>query len=209
MKTIVFIILSLFALCYSTSTFAVEGAVHVPSRTPSNSVGGSQSCLRCHSGEKMRTVSNSSHGDTELERSPISTYGCESCHGPGSIHISRAHGGRGFPALTKFGRRKSHSPREEQLNGCLHCHADEGMGEKQIIFPGSTHDNGKTVCSHCHKIHAEFNPVKNKKSLEKTCARCHRSDIKNHPKVVVKGLDFDLAKCSDCHNIHAPAKPKE
>ena len=60
---------------------------------------GVDDCLRCHSGEKMRAVLASPHLDSANPGAPAAGHGCEACHGPGSIHISRAHGGQGFPPL--------------------------------------------------------------------------------------------------------------
>jgi hypothetical protein len=122
-------------------------------RTPSFTSEGTVACLRCHSGEKMRAIALNSHGNVENLYSPAALNGCESCHGPGSIHVSRAHGGRGFPPLTTFGRGSKVSPREEQLQACLSCHADETTGTQRITFIGSVHDKRTINCSSCHTLH--------------------------------------------------------
>lgn len=168
-----------------------------------------ESCLRCHSGEKMRAIAASPHGDTGIQESPATKHGCESCHGPGSIHISRAHGGKGFPPLTRFDRRSSQSPRDEQLHACLFCHADESMGEKQIVFMGSAHDRPNINCSTCHSVHTESDPISNKENQDRTCGRCHRRDIREHPRFEEKSIDFDSLNCSTCHDVHVPAQPDE
>ncbi len=177
------------------------------SRTPVFTIEGSASCLRCHSGEKMRAIAASPHGDTVTRGSKATAPDCESCHGPGSIHISRAHGGRGFPPLTQFGRQKSDSPREEQLHACLSCHADESLGERRVVFIGSAHDRSTINCSTCHTAHAETDPVSARETQRKICARCHRRDITNHPRFEDKRIDFDALSCSTCHDVHVPAGP--
>ncbi len=209
MKTTIFIISALIILCYCSDIFAAQETARKPTRTPIYTKAGSESCLRCHSGEKMRAITASPHGDTEVQGSPATAQGCESCHGPGSIHISRAHGGKGFPLLIQFGRGKSHSPREEQLHACLSCHADERWGEKQIVFMGSAHDRRTINCSNCHTVHAESDPISKKENQDRTCGRCHRKDIRDHPRFEEKSIDFDALSCSACHDVHAPAELDE
>jgi len=88
-------------------------------RTPSYSEEGAESCLRCHAGSEMRAVQSGPHFNLKNPGAPATRHYCESCHGPGSIHVSRAHGGRGFPPLIRFGRGKDKSPRDEQLTACM------------------------------------------------------------------------------------------
>ncbi|MGA9573525.1 MAG: cytochrome c3 family protein [Lysobacterales bacterium] len=154
-------------------------------------------------------MSASPHFDTKIEGTPATVQGCESCHGRGSIHISRAHGGKGFPPLTRFGRGKNQSPREEQLQACLSCHADKSMAGEQIVFLGGAHDRRNINCSTCHMLHAESDPVSDKESQTKTCARCHRRDIRDHPRFEEKLIDFEAMSCATCHDAHAPAGPQE
>jgi DmsE family decaheme c-type cytochrome len=184
--------------------FPGTSAAQKTTRTPIYTKDGTESCLRCHSGEKMRAVVASAHGNQLIQASPAMTHGCESCHGPGSIHISRAHGGRGFPLLTRFGRPNTSSPREEQLYACLSCHAGEGEGQKQIVFIGSFHDRSNINCSTCHTIHIESDPMIDRETQLKTCNRCHRRDISEHPRFEGKSIDFDALSCSTCHDVHSP-----
>ena len=101
-------------------------------RTPTYTQGGAEDCLRCHSGEKMRAVQAGPHGNADHPAAPAAGQACEACHGPGSIHISRAHGGRGFPPLTVFGRGADAAPREEQLRACLGCHSSGEAGPEPV-----------------------------------------------------------------------------
>lgn len=200
---------TLFVLCRWPVNSSAHEIVQKSTRTPIYTQQGSESCLRCHSGEKIRAMAASPHFDTALQGSPALAKGCESCHGRGSIHISRAHGGKGFPPLTRFGRSKSDSPREEQLHACLSCHADKNKGEQQIVFMGSAHDRPNINCSTCHTIHAETDPNSDQETQTKTCNRCHRGDIKKHPRFEEKSIDFDSLSCSACHDVHAPGEPEE
>ena len=74
------------------------------------SAGGTEQCLTCHAGDNMTIMAETPHGNTDNPHSPYSKQGCESCHGPGSVHISRAGGGAGrntqwIGVITKCGQR--------------------------------------------------------------------------------------------------------
>lgn len=186
--------LTAFLFCAQVGN-ADTGAPERQKRTPVYTENGAADCLRCHSGENIRAIQSSPHGNTE--------HGCESCHGPGSIHISRAHGGRGFPPLTQFGRGSDAAPREEQLQACLDCHSEEGASARVIGFIGSAHDRRTINCSTCHAAHAEFDPMAEQEQQFATCNRCHRRHLQTHPRFEDKSIDFDALKCSTCHDVHA------
>lgn len=179
---------------------ANERLVH---RTPSFTEEGTESCLRCHSGDKIKAIQASPHGDGDNPHSPAAQHGCETCHGPGSIHISRAHGGRGFPPLTSFGRGSSSSPREEQLGACLQCHSGNEAGVEDIGFVGSAHDRRTINCSTCHKAHVDPDPMRDRAQQATTCYRCHRRQKEEHPRFEDKAIDFDTLSCWTCHDVHA------
>ena len=205
MKVTLLIFSILFFAGLWPANSAAQGSGRPQSRTPSFTRDGTESCLACHSGEKMRAIAASPHGDSDIPGSPENTHGCESCHGPGSIHISRAHGGRGFPPLIQFGRGQDASPREEQLHACLDCHAQESMGDSQVTFVGSAHDRRTINCSTCHNIHADSDPLSDRETQVATCSRCHRRHLADHPRFEDKSIDFDALSCSTCHDVHVPA----
>ena len=209
MKTALFIAPVLFFLCSWPGPSVAQDVARTQTRTPSYTSDGNESCLRCHSGEKMQAMAASPHGDIDTPGSPATAYGCESCHGPGSIHISRAHGGRGFPPLTQFGRGKEASPRDEQLHACLGCHAQEHMGDSQVMFIGSAHDRRTINCSTCHTAHAGSDPIRDQETQITTCSRCHRRHLEDHPRFEDKSIDFDSLRCSTCHDGHVPAVLEE
>lgn len=191
-----------------SGTAAAAGTTdeRTPHRTPVYTEAGSAACLRCHSGDKMRAIAASPHGDAGIPGSPESARGCESCHGPGSIHISRAHGGRGFPPLTGFGRGTGASPREEQLHACLSCHAGDSSGTPDIGFIGSVHDRRTINCSTCHTVHSEADPVSDRETQTATCRRCHRRQVDEHPRFEDKSINFAALSCATCHDPHLPAR---
>jgi DmsE family decaheme c-type cytochrome len=185
----------------SADNWVNEHSVH---RTPKLTGEGDKSCLRCHSGEAMRAIAQSVHGNRENPNTPLAKHGCETCHGPGSIHVSRAHGGRGFPPLTEFGRGPRAAPREKQLQACLFCHDHAGTGKKTIVFIGSAHDRGPISCSTCHLAHVAMDPMKDRVQQQETCFRCHRKVKEDHPQVRNRDVNFDRISCGACHKVHKP-----
>jgi DmsE family decaheme c-type cytochrome len=173
-------------------------------RTPSYSDEGAASCLRCHSGPEMRAVQSGPHFNLQYPGAPTALHYCESCHGPGSIHVSRAHGGRGFPPLTEFGRGSDKAPREEQIAACMQCHGTAGEARKMIGFYGSPHDRRNINCSTCHTVHAASDPINNREEQAATCYRCHRKQRTGHPRFESPSMDIDVLPCSACHDVHRP-----
>jgi DmsE family decaheme c-type cytochrome len=172
-------------------------------RAPQLSLKGAESCLFCHSDEKIQAVQDGPHRSAPDSR--MGTQGCESCHGPGSFHVSRAHGGAGFPPLIEFGRRSSAAPREAQLEACLHCHREKVGDSEAIVFLGSPHDITRINCSTCHESHTARDPILiDMQAEDRNCNRCHRRIRAEHKRFEERGIDFDSLACSACHDVHSP-----
>lgn len=166
---------------------------------------GTERCLKCHGGERITVIAETAHGDKDDPHAPFAQQGCESCHGPGSLHVSRARGGAGFPALLRFQRGE---PVAKQNGACLDCHAKDMAGVKGMEWSGSLHDTGRMTCVSCHKVHAQVDSMTFIEEQSKNCARCHKEQIARHPTFADKGIVFDQLTCFDCHDIHQlTAKP--
>jgi len=164
--------------------------------------GGAEACLRCHSGDRMRAIKSSPHGNMENMFTPLAIQGCEACHGPGSIHVSRAHGGAGFPKMIDFGRGPNFSPRDTQIDACLACHHEEKGGRSVIEWHSSSHNRKNINCSTCHEIHVEIDPMEDADRQVATCNRCHRKDLEKHDHFEESNIEFNSLSCGTCHNVH-------
>lgn len=194
------------ALILISGAVTAEGPGRDPpqKRMPSYSEEGAGTCLRCHSGGEMRAVQSGPHFNLKIPAAPAAHHYCESCHGPGSIHVSRAHGGRGFPPLIDFGRGDDKAPREEQLAACMQCHGVEALVHKTIGFVRSPHDRKNINCSTCHTVHVGTDPIKDRDEQAATCYRCHRKMKTGHPQFDAESMNIHALRCSDCHDVHRP-----
>jgi DmsE family decaheme c-type cytochrome len=160
---------------------------------------GTEHCLRCHNGERMRIMADTAHGDTSNPFTPYSKQGCEACHGPGSLHVSRARGGIGFPAMLAF---RPGEGAQRQTAACLSCHTND-MGELEgKQWAGSVHATAGISCINCHQLHAVGNPLVERDAQVQKCATCHSVQITNHRRFENVGIVFDELKCYNCHDVH-------
>jgi DmsE family decaheme c-type cytochrome len=160
---------------------------------------GAERCLHCHAGERMMIMAETAHGNADNPDAPYANQGCESCHGPGSLHVSRARGGRGFPALITF---DTADTTQRQTEACVDCHANDMGDLAGMEWIGSAHDTDDMTCVSCHEAHRVGNPLTAKDEQLEICAACHKGDIASHPRFEDKGIVFDRLSCSDCHDVH-------
>jgi DmsE family decaheme c-type cytochrome len=113
--------------------------------------------------------------------------GCESCHGPGSLHV-KVGGSR----ATMVNPRKS-------PEACFQCHLDK-RGEFSLP---NTHPvlAGKVSCVDCHNVH-EGDAIKgtgaSMDAQNDTCTKCHSAQ--KGPFVYEHGAMKE--GCTACHNPH-------
>jgi len=161
---------------------------------------GTERCMECHGGANMTLIAESAHGDKDNPHTPYAQKGCESCHGMGSLHVSRARGGAGFPDLIQFKRRGSTV--ERQNEACLDCHATDMGALEGMAWADSLHDTGRMTCGTCHTVHTTENAMANAAEQKQNCERCHEEEIASHPRFESKGIVFDKLACGNCHDVH-------
>ena len=164
---------------------------------------GIATCMRCHSSERMSSMADSPHGNKDNPHTPFAQQGCEACHGPGSVHASRAGGGRGFPPLTTFA---ADEDREPQLSACLHCHA-KPLGELEpIAWRGGLHDMAGLNCVECHRSHLLAEELAAERTARTSaCGACHRKQLADHDRFADPGQAVADLACADCHDVHQQA----
>jgi DmsE family decaheme c-type cytochrome len=180
---------------------------------------GIDACLLCHNVERMRVIAKTPHGKKDDPHTPFANYGCESCHGPGSLHVTRVRRGAGRSRMIGYGKDAA-TPAMQQSETCLDgCHAEK-LGELDgMEWKGSTHaiavmeakdgTEKRVSCSACHEMHVVEDPVKDKAKQAEACYACHDKTRKEHPRFEDKGINFDKLSCWTCHDVHQLIPQKE
>jgi DmsE family decaheme c-type cytochrome len=180
---------------------------------------GIDACLLCHNVDRMRVISKPPHGKKDDPHTPFAKQGCESCHGPGSQHVTRLRRGKHRPGMIDYGKDAA-TPAMQQSETCLdRCHAEK-LGEVEgMEWEGSTHaiavmeakdgTKQRVACSACHQMHAAEDPVKDKQKQAEACYACHEKTRKEHPRFEDKAINFDKLSCWTCHDVHQLIPEKE
>jgi DmsE family decaheme c-type cytochrome len=160
---------------------------------------GPQVCMRCH------VVQAAAFGVTlmgKIFRNPRNLQekaSCETCHGPGSLHV-KAGGGRGVGGIISF-RLDDPAQDVESLNAiCLSCH-EKGQ---RTLWRGSTHDTRGIACVNCHTIMTNVTPKHQLSMLTEadTCFQCHKNKRSEVWRTSHMPIREGKITCSTCHNPH-------
>ena len=163
---------------------------------------GVERCISCHAGDQMTLMAKTVHGNKDIPQTPYAIQGCESCHGPGSFHVSRARGGVGFPLLMAF---RQGEPREQHIEACISCHGKELGKREGMTWTRNIHDGIGMTCVNCHQLHVASDPMKDQKLQKEKCSQCHSNQLDTHKKM---GIALDKMKCFGCHDIHKLTRKK-
>jgi len=168
---------------------------------------GADTCIKCHDEDNavpVFPIFKTKHGRSADPNSPFAKLQCESCHGPGALHVTKA-GNKETKlsgSIISFGR-ASTTPIDQQNKQCLNCHENT----ERLNWVGSQHDSNDVACVSCHQIHVAEDNVLIKDKQQAVCFACHkkqRADIfkrSSHP------LRNGGMACSACHNPHGSFAP--
>ncbi len=150
---------------------------------------GESTCLTCHDNQQYK---GTAHALTSSARTPASTHGCESCHGPGQAHVD------GGGDKTKIATFKTMTP-QQVSEKCASCHSRGS----HAFWTGSQHDNRNVGCISCHSVHAPAGARMLKaKNEQETCATCHRNIVNKTYRMNHMPVREGAMACSSCHNVH-------
>jgi predicted CXXCH cytochrome family protein len=172
---------------------------------------GSKECEQCHD-KLYKDFATADHARLIAEGPNALNAGCESCHGPCSLHSES--GGEvkppysftaGRPAAGSFGARLAVEPRRSKETVCFDCHADV---RGQFNLP-SHHPvpEGKMSCTDCHPPHkgqAFRGGGMALLSENESCFRCHAKE--RGPFV----FEHEASRegCTVCHAPHGSINAK-
>jgi predicted CXXCH cytochrome family protein len=175
----------------STTPISLVEAPDVPGAT----FVGDKTCAECHT-NICHVFPSSPHARIRLEDPrAVGQTGCESCHGPASLHVSTG-GGRG-----KFIVNPGKNP-----SACFECHSSI-QAEFQLPQHHPLPEN-KMSCAQCHDPHGMdiYKPANGlaMARLNESCSRCHREQTRpfvfEHPAL--------REGCTVCHAPHGSINAK-
>ena len=201
------VVLVLVAISCSTVHRTVVQLPNVPGATYI----GSKECETCH-GQIYRDFASADHARLIAAGTNSLNAGCESCHGPASLHAQS--GGEvkppyafssGRPQSASFGAREAAGHGRETELLCFQCHIDV---RGQFSLP-SHHPvtEGKLTCIDCHSPHKRSNHMGSGASLlaeNESCLRCHAAQ--RGPYV----FEHEALRegCASCHQPHGSVNDK-
>ena len=192
------------ATCHTLHPFpetAQEGS-GAPGPTARFTERGAEQCLLCHFQEQVVEVRKTPHGDRTNPQAPFAQHECESCHGPGSAHVSQSMRGDGRPPMIQFGR-AGHTPLRLQSDTCLACHNKHEDGFADLEWRRMLHRRGGT-CSDCHTVHSEVQLLNSTANEISACLACHDKAGGAAPLINWAGSMHanDQVSCRSCHTVH-------
>lgn len=184
----------LMAVVGACATGAVrERMLTLPTIDGASNVGDAK-CASCHE-DKMAPFAKTVHGRLANFEVMGGGKGCESCHGPASLHANEGDTSKifSFAKLTN----------DQASAICLKCHSYGSLME----WHGNMHAINDVACTDCHKIHQGTTAVKKslKMSEPDLCYSCHQeyqakaSFPSHHP------IKEGKMVCSSCHEVHGSA----
>jgi predicted CXXCH cytochrome family protein len=208
------IALTLIATVYLLSAIScrtvTRTAVVLPN-VPGAKYIGSKECEQCHD-EITRSFATADHVRLIAQGKNGINAGCESCHGPASLHSDS--GGETKPPFSfTSGRPQTAglmarvpvgSPRAVE-NVCYQCHADiRGQFNLPNHHPVP---EGRMSCTQCHPPHKGIAHAGGSTRLlaqEENCTQCHPSQRGPY----VFEHEASREGCTTCHNPHGSVNAK-
>jgi predicted CXXCH cytochrome family protein len=201
--------LGLLAAVISCST--VHRAVVVLPNVPGAKYIGSKECEQCHD-RIYRDFATADHARLLTEGPNALGAGCESCHGPASLHSDS--GGDVKPPFSftagraqtgSYGARLAVEPPRSVATMCYRCHADV---RAQFSLPNHHPvPEGKMSCIDCHSPHKGSiykGGGTELLSLNDSCVRCH---AEQHGPFVFEHEALREG-CTSCHKVHGSVNAK-
>ena len=156
---------------------------------------GNSACFECHT-NYVRHFAGSPHARIHVPSAgPGALSGCESCHGPGSLHVQA--GGSHGRSIVNPGRDPA---------ACFRCHQDT---HAEFRLP-QHHPvlEGRMNCVQCHDPHGSeiLKPARGlaMARLNESCAECHREQARP----VVFEHEAMREGCTACHAPHGSINAK-
>ncbi len=177
---------------------AKEAPKDAPKAVPKATYVGSETCVTCHEDPAKHLKGSVHHSLLQESKVPNGTNGCESCHGPGSVHAEE-------PSKENILTFENEAP-GKRSSACLACH---GKKEALADFKRSAHRFQQISCDECHANgNAEaFHRMRSLEDMKKTegtrlCLQCHGEVQMAFTMPFHHRVKEGLLQCVDCHREH-------
>jgi predicted CXXCH cytochrome family protein len=177
------------------SCVVTNRSILAPPQIAGATIVGAEACTKCHT-NITRGFHDATHAHLTIkaEDGTPRNVSCESCHGPGSLHV-------------KAGTRQTILNPKISPETCLQCHPNT---RAEFSLP-HTHPvlAGKIACTNCHDPHlGEANRSGGARSLvdqsNATCAKCHPAQT-GHFTFAHEAM---REGCVSCHSPHGSVNDK-
>jgi DmsE family decaheme c-type cytochrome len=166
---------------------------------------GAEACATCHEEQAAKWEHNPHHGAVVDGHEAGPTVGCESCHGPGSLHAA-AEGDEDNPGFHTIRNLREMTP-AASADVCVSCH----QTSEQFHWPQSAHARNDVACRDCHSIHSPLDPGGQKLlsavNATQQCVKCHHDKRAELAHTAHMPLREGQMTCADCHNPHGSPGP--
>ena len=184
------------AVLVSCSAFTPETVNMLPPARPGAEYVGSDLCKECHEKEYAYSAM-SDHASVTIALSEDEqeegkqVEGCETCHGPGSLHVAK----RGGKNTIDKGNAET----------CFRCHL--GVKGRFMLQHHHPVPEGRMLCSDCHNLHGKDVRATGRAMLlgkDERCFKCH----KDQRGPFVFEHDAMREGCGVCHSPHGSVSDK-
>ncbi len=180
------------AAVFIASCASTERMVVLPPKIAGASFVGSGDCAMCH-WDVTDHFDSATHANLKLAGAGDIDLGCESCHGPGSLHVES--GGEMAMSIHNPGR---------SSEACFQCHTDM-RGQFHLA---SSHPvmSGHMTCTDCHDPHKGPAVIGGGTALHganDTCLQCHSEQAGPY------AFEHEAIRdgCTTCHEVHGSVNP--
>ncbi|MCX8045054.1 MAG: GSU2203 family decaheme c-type cytochrome [Desulfobacterota bacterium] len=187
------IILFVFFVCaaclHGCRHFSYEGQHPELPALPEAFFVGTDSCIPCHD-DVYRHYKQTVHAQLQSDEVKGMQRGCETCHGPGSMHVQTKRTGD----IISF----SHLTAAQSSAVCLQCH----RGDPVMDWRANRHVMSGVGCNECHKSHKITAPKMVYRGDPEICFSCHEEKRAQHLLPSHHPVKEGKMRCSSCHNNH-------